>query len=227
MRRRHGAVSSRARWMSARLAPPRTGRRGRRRCRQVVARPHRARRSCWRRPDSAAASSTRSTTGRTTSTWWARWAACLRSRSVWRSPARPAGGRARRRRRRAHAHGRVRHRRRLRSAEPVAPAARQRRARFHRRSGDRVARALSFAGVAAACGYASALQTSELSHIAAWLELAPADGARFACLFTRTGTRTSLPRPAVTPVEVKERLAGVINPVASLAPASPGAAAQR
>lgn len=90
-----------------------------------------------------------------------------------------------------------------------------------------VSEGLSFAGVAAASGYASALQTSELSHIAAWLELAPADGARFACLFTRTGTRTSLPRPAVTPVEVKERLAGVINPVASLAPASPGAAAQR
>ena len=66
---------------------------------------------------------------------------------------------------------------------------------------------ISFAGIAAACGYASALQTSELTQIGAWLEAPPRDGPQFACLLTRPGAPTDLPRPAVTPVAVRERLA--------------------
>jgi len=65
---------------------------------------------------------------------------------------------------------------------------------------------LSFAQVAAACGYASALEASELTPIAEWLDAPPLAGARFASLLTRTGAPQDLPRPAITPVEVKQRL---------------------
>lgn len=65
---------------------------------------------------------------------------------------------------------------------------------------------VSFAGVAAACGYASALETDDLAQISSWLAERPADGARFARLFIRAGTPGDLPRPSMTPVEVKTRL---------------------
>jgi phosphonopyruvate decarboxylase len=71
---------------------------------------------------------------------------------------------------------------------------------------------ISFAGVAAACGYAATLETAELTELAAWLGSAPLDGPKFACLFTRTGTPASLPRPALGPVEVKERFMQQIRP---------------
>ncbi len=69
-----------------------------------------------------------------------------------------------------------------------------------------VSRRLSFAGIAAACGYASALQTAELGKIAAWLEAGSLTGPRFACLLTRPGSPADLPRPTLGPVAVKERL---------------------
>ncbi len=65
---------------------------------------------------------------------------------------------------------------------------------------------VSFAGVAAACGYSSSLETDDLERIAAWLESPPQSGPRFARLFTRPGAPADLPRPTVTPVEVKMRL---------------------
>jgi phosphonopyruvate decarboxylase len=65
---------------------------------------------------------------------------------------------------------------------------------------------VSFAEMAAACGYASSLETSELARISSWLTERPIDGARFARLFIRSGTPSDLPRPSVTPVEVKTRL---------------------
>ena len=65
---------------------------------------------------------------------------------------------------------------------------------------------ISFAMMADACGYASSLETSELGQISSWLNERPLDGARFARLFIRAGTPGDLPRPAVTPVEVKARL---------------------
>ncbi|MEK6317102.1 MAG: phosphonopyruvate decarboxylase [Burkholderia gladioli] len=64
---------------------------------------------------------------------------------------------------------------------------------------------VSFAGVAAACGYASAREGGDLGVIDA-LFAEPADGARFASLSIRAGVPDGLPRPTVTPVEVKERL---------------------
>jgi phosphonopyruvate decarboxylase len=65
---------------------------------------------------------------------------------------------------------------------------------------------VSFAEIAAACGYASSLETSDLGRISSWLAEGPLDGARFARLHIRTGTSGDLPRPSVTPVEVKKRL---------------------
>jgi phosphonopyruvate decarboxylase len=65
---------------------------------------------------------------------------------------------------------------------------------------------ISFAMMAEACGYASSLETGDLGQISSWLNERPLDGARFARLFIRAGTPGDLPRPAVTPVEVKARL---------------------
>jgi phosphonopyruvate decarboxylase len=65
---------------------------------------------------------------------------------------------------------------------------------------------VSFAEVAAACGYASSLDTDNLRRIAEWLDSPPDDGARFARLLIRPGSPADLPRPSVTPVDVKRRL---------------------
>ena len=65
---------------------------------------------------------------------------------------------------------------------------------------------VSFAQVAAACGYAASLETDEVGRMAAWLKAPPLDGPRFARLLTRTGTPGTLPRPSITPAEVKTRL---------------------
>jgi phosphonopyruvate decarboxylase len=65
---------------------------------------------------------------------------------------------------------------------------------------------LAFAELAAACGYASSLETDDVAQISTWLAERPIDGARFARLFIRPGTPSDLPRPSVTPVEVKARL---------------------
>ena len=71
---------------------------------------------------------------------------------------------------------------------------------------------VSFAEIAAACGYASSLETDDVSRIGAWLSEPPADGAcslqgpTFARLFTRPGSPDGLPRPSVTPIDVRTRL---------------------
>jgi len=65
---------------------------------------------------------------------------------------------------------------------------------------------VSFAEVAAACGYAAALDTDTLGRICEWLEAPRLDGPRFARLLTRPGSPADLPRPSITPVQVKERL---------------------
>jgi phosphonopyruvate decarboxylase len=65
---------------------------------------------------------------------------------------------------------------------------------------------VSFAQVAAACGYASSFETDDVGQIAAWLNAPPAGGPRFVRLLTRPGTPRDLPRPSITPVEVKARL---------------------
>lgn len=69
---------------------------------------------------------------------------------------------------------------------------------------------VSFAGVAAACGYASAIEGDDLSIVDALLSQAHTDhahrGPRFARLTIRRGTPDGLPRPTITPAEVKARL---------------------
>jgi phosphonopyruvate decarboxylase len=65
---------------------------------------------------------------------------------------------------------------------------------------------VSFAEIAAACGYASSLETEEVSRIGSWLGEPPIAGPRFARLLTRAGTPDGLPRPSVTPIDVKTRL---------------------
>jgi phosphonopyruvate decarboxylase len=65
---------------------------------------------------------------------------------------------------------------------------------------------VSFAQVAAACGYASSLETDDVGQIAPWLNSPPEGGSRFARLLTRTGTPRDLPRPSIAPIEVKTRL---------------------
>jgi phosphonopyruvate decarboxylase len=65
---------------------------------------------------------------------------------------------------------------------------------------------VSFARLAAACGYAASLETDDLEQIAAWLDAPPLDGPRFARLLTRPGTPQDLPRPSIAPSDVKTRL---------------------
>jgi phosphonopyruvate decarboxylase len=65
---------------------------------------------------------------------------------------------------------------------------------------------VSFAGVAAACGYALALEGDDLSLIDRLFDAPAVRGARFGCLLTRPGSPDGLPRPSVTPVEVQNRL---------------------
>jgi phosphonopyruvate decarboxylase len=69
-----------------------------------------------------------------------------------------------------------------------------------------VAASVSFAEIAAACGYATALETDEPARIADWLQAPPVSGPSFARLLIRAGTSPALPRPSMSPVEVKQRL---------------------
>jgi phosphonopyruvate decarboxylase len=65
---------------------------------------------------------------------------------------------------------------------------------------------VSFAQIASACGYSSSLETDDAGELAAWLNAPPEAGPKFARLLTRTGTPRDLPRPSVTPLEVRTRL---------------------
>ena len=67
---------------------------------------------------------------------------------------------------------------------------------------------VSFAGVAAACGYASAIEGDSLAMLDEVLANAATatTGPNFVCLRTRPGSPDNLPRPSVTPVQVKTRL---------------------
>ena len=68
-----------------------------------------------------------------------------------------------------------------------------------------VSRSISFAGVAAACGYARAIEGDDLLELAAWLDEPWGSGPSFARLWIRTGTPADLPRPSISPADVKTR----------------------
>ena len=65
---------------------------------------------------------------------------------------------------------------------------------------------VSFAAVAAACGYASAWESDDLDVLDEVLVAPALDGPRFVRLSIRCGTSNDLPRPTLTPVDVKTRL---------------------
>ncbi len=65
---------------------------------------------------------------------------------------------------------------------------------------------IGFAHIALACGYAAALATDHVEPINEWLESPAHSGPRFARLQIRAGTAVELPRPTVSPVQVKTRL---------------------
>lgn len=70
---------------------------------------------------------------------------------------------------------------------------------------------VNFADVAAACGYSLALDGDTPEVISALFEQEASDGPRFAHLKIRTGTLPDLPRPAITPPEVVQRLMSQIG----------------
>ena len=72
-----------------------------------------------------------------------------------------------------------------------------------------VSRSLSLAGVASACGYRSAEETVQMDQLRSFLNLD--GGPRFLQVKTRTGVPKGLPRPNVSPVEVKERLMNILG----------------
>jgi phosphonopyruvate decarboxylase len=64
---------------------------------------------------------------------------------------------------------------------------------------------MSFAGVAKACGYPLALEGDMLSLLDELLGGNPPAGPRFACLKIRPGTMHKLPRPTLSPAQVRAR----------------------
>jgi phosphonopyruvate decarboxylase len=66
-----------------------------------------------------------------------------------------------------------------------------------------VSATVAFVDVAAACGYRSCLDTDSAAQLPQWLQRG--DGPHFARLLTRTGTPQGLPRPKVTPEQVRAR----------------------
>ena len=74
---------------------------------------------------------------------------------------------------------------------------------------------ISFAGVAAACGYGRALEGDDAGIVdQALAATTSCDRPVFGHIVIEPGIAQDLPRPTVTPVEVKERLRKQISAVA-------------
>ena len=69
-----------------------------------------------------------------------------------------------------------------------------------------VSSSVSFAAVAAACGYASAVGSDDLASLDEVLAAPPLRGPRFLRLAIAPGSPPDLPRPTIAPVDVKRRL---------------------
>ncbi|MEU9474381.1 phosphonopyruvate decarboxylase [Streptomyces sp. NPDC048191] len=65
---------------------------------------------------------------------------------------------------------------------------------------------IDLAGVAAACGYRRVLRTDSATELREFLRTPEQDGPYFAHMKIRTGTRGTLPRPALRPPDVLDRL---------------------
>ena len=77
-----------------------------------------------------------------------------------------------------------------------------------------VSSGVSFAAIAAACGYGVAIEGDGLAVVDALFDGA-AVGPRFAALRIAPGTAADLPRPTATPVDVKDRLMRHIGSMAA------------
>jgi phosphonopyruvate decarboxylase len=75
-----------------------------------------------------------------------------------------------------------------------------------------VSPAISFAGVAAACGY-DAREYDDLAELGEWLANARLEGPRFARFLLKPGTPHDLPRPKIAPVDVKRRFMQHFHPI--------------
>jgi phosphonopyruvate decarboxylase len=71
---------------------------------------------------------------------------------------------------------------------------------------------VSFAGVAASCGYASAIESDDVAVLDEVLTAPELDGPRFVRILIRRGTPSDLPRPTIGPADVKTRLMRHIRP---------------
>ncbi|SAL57815.1 phosphonopyruvate decarboxylase [Caballeronia udeis] len=69
-----------------------------------------------------------------------------------------------------------------------------------------VSQGVEFARIASACGYALALDGDDLTIIDQLFDAKDIDGVRFARLSINTGTPDDLPRPSITPEDVRRRL---------------------
>ncbi|WP_244827390.1 phosphonopyruvate decarboxylase [Caballeronia sp. TF1N1] len=69
-----------------------------------------------------------------------------------------------------------------------------------------VSRGVDFASIASACGYTLALDGDDIGVIDRLLQARDVNGARFARLSIRAGTPGDLPRPKITPEDVRARL---------------------
>ena len=74
-----------------------------------------------------------------------------------------------------------------------------------------VSAGVSFATIAAACGYPLAFESHSVEVIDALFDARAMDGPRFAHLCTRPGASPNLPRPSITPEQVRARLAAHIG----------------
>ncbi len=74
-----------------------------------------------------------------------------------------------------------------------------------------VSTGVSFAHIAAACGYGSAMAGNSLSIADSLFAQDSADGPRFAHLKITPGTAADLPRPNLSPIETLERFMDHIN----------------
>ncbi|WP_347556673.1 phosphonopyruvate decarboxylase [Robbsia sp. KACC 23696] len=99
-----------------------------------------------------------------------------------------------------------------------------------------VSAGVGFAQIAAACGYASAADSDDLDVIERWIagddvaaETPSRDagaqpvGARFLRIFTRPGSPETLPRPSVTPRQVRARLQHYLGITTTIAAEASGA----
>ena len=75
-----------------------------------------------------------------------------------------------------------------------------------------VSASVDFASIASACGYRRVVRTDAVAQLEAFLHAPPDDGTGFLHMKIGTGTIANLPRPAIAPPAVLDRLMEHIGP---------------